>query len=306
MGVRPDGVFVDATVGDGGHALSLLRASSPGGRVCGIDLDPRSLVRAEQRLATFGSRFTPVLGSYAEMVSLIQGIWGAEARADGVLLDLGISSRQVDATGFGFSFQQDEPLDMRFNPEADIPTAADIVNSWSEIQLAAAIREYGEEPRARSIAAAIIRGRPVRTTAQLARVVTEVTGRRTGRNPRGGGRRPNRIHPATRTFQALRITVNDELNTLSAGLEGAVELLAPGGRLAVISYHSLEDRLVKGLMAREAAQCICPPRLPVCVCGHQPRLSLVNRRVIRPGAEEVAANPRSRSARLRVAQRLAE
>ena len=306
MGVRPEGVFVDATVGDGGHALSLLRASSPRGRVCGIDLDPRSLVRAEQRLATFGSRFTPVLGSYAEMVSLIQGIWGAEARADGVLLDLGISSRQVDATGFGFSFQQDEPLDMRFNPEADIPTAADIVNSWSEIQLAAVIREYGEEPRARSIAAAIIRGRPVRTTAQLARVVTEVTGRRIGRNPRGGGRRPNRIHPATRTFQALRITVNDELNTLSAGLEGAVELLAPGGRLAVISYHSLEDRLVKGLMAREAAQCICPPRLPVCVCGHQPRLSLVNRRVIRPGAEEVAANPRSRSARLRVAQRLAE
>ncbi|MDE2939310.1 MAG: 16S rRNA (cytosine(1402)-N(4))-methyltransferase RsmH [Chloroflexota bacterium] len=306
LGVRPEGVFVDATVGDGGHALSLLRASSPRGRVCGIDLDPRSLVRAEQRLATFGSRFTPVLGSYAEMVSLIQGIWGAEARADGVLLDLGISSRQVDATGFGFSFQQDEPLDMRFNPEADIPTAADIVNSWSEIQLAAVIREYGEEPRARSIAAAIIRGRPVRTTAQLARVVTEVTGRRIGRNPRGGGRRPNRIHPATRTFQALRITVNDELNTLSAGLEGAVELLAPGGRLAVISYHSLEDRLVKGLMAREAAQCICPPRLPVCVCGHQPRLSLVNRRVIRPGAEEVAANPRSRSARLRVAQRLAE
>ena len=306
MGVRPDGVFVDATVGDGGHALSLLRASSPGGRVCGIDLDPRSLVRAEQRLAGYGLRFTPVLGSYAEMVSLIQGIWGAEARADGVLLDLGISSRQVDATGFGFSFQRDEPLDMRFDPEADIPTAADIVNSWSETQLAAVIREYGEEPRARTIAAAIVRGRPVRTTAQLARVVTEVMGRRTGRNPRGGGRRPNRIHPATRTFQALRITVNDELNTLSAGLEGAVEVLAPGGRLAVISYHSLEDRQVKNFMAREAAQCICPPGLPVCVCGHRPRLSLVNRRIIRPGAEEVAANPRSRSARLRVAQRLAE
>ena len=306
LGVRPDGVFVDATVGDGGHALSLLRASSPSGSVCGIDLDPRSLVRAEQRLAGFGARFTPVLGSYAEMVSLIQGIWGAEARADGVLLDLGISSRQVDATGFGFSFQRDEPLDMRFNPEADIPTAADIVNTWSETRLAAVIREYGEEPRARTIAAAIVRERPVRTTAQLARVVAEVTGRRTGRNQRGGGRRPNRTHPATRTFQALRITVNDELNTLSAGLEGAVELLAPGGRVAVVSYHSLEDRLVKNFMAREAAQCICPPGLPVCVCGHRPRLSLVNRRIIRPGAEEVAANPRSRSARLRVAQRLAE
>ena len=306
MGVRPDGVFVDATVGDGGHALSLLRASSPRGSVCGIDLDPRSLVRAEQRLASYGERFTPAPGSYAEMVSLVQGIWGAEARADGVLLDLGISSRQVDATGFGFSFQRDEPLDMRFNPGADIPTAADIVNTWPETRLAAVIREYGEEPRARAIAAAISRERPVHSTAQLARVVAEVSGRRTGRNSRGGGNRPNRIHPATRTFQALRIAVNNELDTLSAGLEGAVELLAPGGRVAVISYHSLEDRLVKNFMARESAQCICPPGLPVCVCGHRPRLSLVNRRVIRPGAAEVAANPRSRSARMRVAQRLAQ
>ena len=287
--------------------MSLLRASSPRGRVCGIDLDPRSLVRAEQRLASYGDRFTPALGSYAEMVSLVRGIWGAEGRADGVLLDLGISSRQVDATGFGFSFQRDEPLDMRFNPAADIPTAADIVNAWSETNLAAVIREYGEEPRARAFAAAIVRERPVHTTAQLARVVAEVPGRRRrGRSPRGGGIGPNRIHPATRTFQALRIAVNDELNTLSAGLEEAVELLAPGGRLAVISYHSLEDRLVKNFMAREAAQCICPPGLPVCVCGHRARLSLVNRRIIRPGAGEVAANPRSRSARLRVAQRLAE
>ena len=307
LGVRPDGVFVDATVGDGGHALSLLQASSPTGRVCGIDLDPRSLVRADRRLASFGERFTPLPGSYAEMVSLVQGIWGAEVRADGVLLDLGISSRQVDATGFGFSFQRDEPLDMRFNPEADIPTAADIVNTWSETRLAAVIREYGEEPRARAIAAAIARRRPLDSTAQLARVVAEVSERRRGRGARGsGGRRPARTHPATRTFQALRIAVNDELTTLGAGLEGAVELLAPGGRVAVISYHSLEDRLVKNFMAREAAQCICPPGLPICVCGHRPRLSLVNRRVVRPTAEEVAANPRSRSARMRVAQRLAE
>ena len=308
LGVRPDGVFVDATVGDGGHALSLLQASSPTGRVCGIDLDPRSLVRADRRLASFGERFAPLPGSYAEMVSLVQGIWGAEARADGVLLDLGISSRQVDATGFGFSFQRDEPLDMRFNPEADIPTASDIVNTWSETRLAAVIREYGEEPRARAIAAAIARRRPLDSTAQLARVVAEVSERRRGRGARGsgGGRRPARTHPATRTFQALRIAVNDELTTLGAGLEGAVELLAPGGRVAVISYHSLEDRLVKNFMAREAAQCICPPGLPICVCGHRPRLSLVNRRVVRPTAEEVAANPRSRSARMRVAQRLAE
>ena len=302
--VRPDGVYVDATVGDGGHSLSLLRASSPAGSVCGIDLDPRSLVRAEQRLASFGVRFTPVLGSYAEMMSLVQGMWGEDARADGVLLDLGISSRQVDATGFGFSFQRDEPLDMRFNPQAQIPTAAHIVNTRSRGELAALLREYGEEPRAAAIAAAIVRQRPIATTGQLASLVAGITGRRTVRG--GGGRRSGRTHPATRTFQALRIAVNDELNALGAGLDAAVELLAPAGRLAVISYHSLEDRLVKNFMAREAAQCICPPGLPVCVCQHRPRLRLVNRRIIRPDAAEVAANPRSRSARLRVAQRLEE
>ena len=307
LGVRPDGVYVDATVGDGGHSLSLLRASSPTGSVCGIDLDPRSLVRAEQRLASFGVRFTPVLGSYAEMMSLVQGIWGEDARADGVLLDLGISSRQVDATGFGFSFQRDEPLDMRFNPEAGVPTAADIVNTRSRGELATLLREYGEEPRAAAIAAAILRQRPIATTGQLASLVAGIAGRRTARGAgSGGGRRSARTHPATRTFQALRIAVNDELNTLGAGLDAAVELLAPAGRLAVISYHSLEDRLVKTFMAREAARCICPPGLPVCVCQHQPRLSLVNRRIIRPGADEVAANPRSRSARMRVAQRLEE
>ena len=308
LGVRPGGVYVDGTLGDGGHSLALLRASAPQGSVCGIDLDPRSLVRASRRLAPFGVGFTPLLGSYAEMVSLVQGQWGSEARADGVLLDLGISSRQVDGPGFGFSFQRDEPLDMRFNPEADIPTAADIVNTWSREALAAALRDYGEEPRAKAVASAIARQRPIGTTAQLADLVAGVVGRRSGRGSRSGGpgRRAPRTHPATRTFQALRSAVNDELNTLSAGLDAAVEILAPGGRLAVISYHSLEDRLVKNFMAREAARCICPPRLPVCMCQHVPRLSLVNRRIIRPTAEEVAENPRSRSARMRVAQRLAE
>ncbi|CAI8051886.1 Ribosomal RNA small subunit methyltransferase H [Geodia barretti] len=269
LGVRPGGVYVDGTVGDGGHALAFLRASAPLGSVCGIDLDPRSLVRTEQRLAPFGVQFTPILGSYAEML-------GSEARADGVLLDLGISSRQVDGSGFGFSFQQDEPLDMRFNPEADIPTAADIVNTWSREGLVAVLREYGEEPRAGAIASAIVRQRPISSTVQLASVVAGAAGRQSG------------THPATRTFQALRIAVNDELNTLTTGLQAAVDLLAPSGRLAVISYHSLEDRRVKTFLARE------------------PRVSLVNRRIIRPSAGEIAENPRSRSARMRVAQRLAE
>ena len=295
LGVRPGGVYVDATVGDGGHALALLRASSPLGCVCGIDLDPRSLVRAEQRLAPFGSRFTPVLGSYASMVSLVQGAWGGEVRVDGILLDLGISSRQVDGPGFGFSFQRDEPLDMRFNPDSDVPTAADLVNTWPEARLASVLREFGEEPRAAAIARSLVRGRPVLTTAQLA----ELAG-----GGRGGRRGPRRTHPATRTFQALRIAVNDELNTLEEGLKAAVELLAPEGRVGIISYHSLEDRLVKNFLAREGAQCVCPPGLPVCVCNHKPTIKLVNRRIIRPSAEEVSANPRSRSSRLRVAQRL--
>ena len=312
LGVRPGGLYVDATVGDGGHALSFLRASSPLGSVLGIDLDPRSLVRAAERLASFGNRFIPAPGSYAAMTTLARNVWGDAARADGILLDLGISSRQVDGAGFGFSFQRDEPLDMRFDPEADIPTAADIVNTWAEADLTRILWEYGEETRSRAIARSLTQRRPVHTTAELANLVAAIARGRGGRTGRRVGGRASerssgrRTHPATRTFQALRIAVNDELTTLAAGLEAAVELLAPAGMLAVISYHSLEDRLVKTALARQSAQCLCPPGLPVCVCGHQPTMKLVNRRIIRPGADEVAANPRSRSARLRVAQRLSE
>ena len=226
--------------------------------------------------------------------------WGEGVRADGILLDLGISSRQVDTPGFGGSFQRDEPLDMRFDPAADIPTAADLVNTGTAADLAHILREYGEEPRARAMAAAIVRQRPVNTTGQLAAIIAQVAGRG------GSGRGRRRINPATRAFQGLRIAVNDELKELAAGLDAAPQLLKPGGRLAVISYHSLEDRMVKGALTRAAATCVCPPGLPVCRCGHQPTLRLVNRRVIKAGAEEVAANPRSRSARLRVAERLAD
>ncbi len=308
-GVRPDGVYVDGTVGDGGHALALLRVAAPSVCVWGIDLDPRSLVRAERRLTPYGARFVPLLGSYADMVTLVQEKRGGAVRVDGILLDLGIVSRQVDGAGFGFSFRRQEPLDMRFNPETGDLTAADIVNTWPERELLATIRNYGEEPRAAAITRAIIRERPIHSTVQLAEIVATATGTASARN-RGNrsrsGRRTTRIHPATRTFQALRIAVNDELNTLEKGLTQSVKLLAPAGRLAVISYHSLEDRVVKSFMARESARCLCPPDLPVCVCRHQPRLTLVNRRIIRPSAAEVSANPRSRSARLRVAQRLAD
>lgn len=304
LGVRPGGLYVDGTVGDGGHALSLLRAATPQGSVLGIDLDPRSLVRAAERLAPFGDRFIPAQGSYAAMAALARNAWGSSARPDGILLDLGISSRQVDGPGFGFSFRQDEPLDMRFDPDSDRPTAAEIINAWPEADLARILWEYGEEPRARAIARLLVRRRPVYTTAELADLVAGVGGQGAGRRTAKGRTAGRRINPATRTFQALRIAVNDELTILTAGLQAAVELVAPAGRLAVISYHSLEDRAVKTFLTRQAAQCLCPAGLPVCVCQHRPTLSLVNRRVIRPGAEEVAANPRSRSARLRVAQRL--
>lgn len=307
LGARPGGWYVDGTVGDGGHTKALLRASAPDGRVLGIDRDPRSLVRATARLLPFNNqatnagmpeRFTPARGSYAAMTALARQAWGDAAQADGILLDLGLASRQVDAPGFGGSWQQDEALDMRFDPDAPGPTAAELVNSWPEARLAGVLAELGEEPWARSIARSIARHRPIATTGQLAAVVSRAVGQSAGH------RSGRRIHPATRTFQALRLAVNNELEQLTAGLTAAPELLKSGGRLAVISYHSLEDRIVKQALATAAATCLCPPGLPVCVCRQQPTLRLVNRRVIRPDAAEIAANPRVRSAKLRVAERL--
>ena len=307
LGARPGGWYVDGTVGDGGHTQALLRASAPDGRVLGIDRDPRSLVRATARLLPFNNkatapgqpaRFTPAQGSYAAMTQLTRQAWGEGTQAHGILLDLGLASRQVDAPGFGGSWQRDETLDMRFDPDAPGPTAAELVNDWPEAQLAGVLAELGEEPRARAIARAIARQRPIATTGQLAAVVSQAVGQAAGH------RSGRRIHPATRTFQALRLAVNNELEQLTAGLTAAPELLKSGGRLAVISYHSLEDRIVKQALATAAATCLCPPGLPMCVCRHQPTLRLVNRRVIRPDAAETAANPRVRSAKLRVAERL--
>jgi 16S rRNA (cytosine1402-N4)-methyltransferase len=290
--VRPGGVYVDATVGEGGHAGAVLRASAPNGVVLGIDWDPRSLAYTRQRLAEHGERFIGIQGNYADMVELSRSV-GID-QVNGILLDLGFSSRQVEGEGYGFSFQKDEPLDMRYDPVGQFLTAAQIVNNYSEEQLARVFFEYGEEPRARVIARHIVQRRPINTTRELADLVSRIV------RPR----RSQRIHPATRVFQALRIAVNNELSNVQAGLEAAIQLLVTGGRLVVISYHSLEDRLVKNRLAGEAATCVCPPELPVCVCQHQATVRLVQRRIIRPGAEEVAQNPRSRSARMRVAERL--
>jgi 16S rRNA (cytosine1402-N4)-methyltransferase len=214
--------------------------------------------------------------------------------ADGILFDLGFSSLQLADPARGLAFTVDGPLDMRLDPTKEGNTAADLVNHLASEELAALLYRYGEEQQARRIAAAIVAARPLCTTGELAAVVEEAVGRR----------RRERIHPATRTFQALRIAVNDELAVLEAALPQAVEILAPGGRLAVISFHSLEDRLVKRFFRRESRDCICPPEAPACTCDHRATLRLVTRKPIRPTADEAAANPRARSARLRVAERM--
>ena len=289
LAVAAGGVYVDGTLGEGGHSQRILEASGPDGMVLGIDRDPRSLAVARRRLAAFGDRAKLTHGNYADMQRIAESHGITDV--DGILLDLGFSSRQVNVAGYGFSFQADEPLDMRYDQTGE--TAADLVNSLSERELADVIFRYGEERRSRAIARAIVRSRPVSTTGQLAEVVARAV----------GGRRSGR-HPATRTFQALRIAVNRELEQVEAGLAAAGELLKQGGRLVVISYHSLEDRLVKEWMDRETATCICPPELPVCVCEQQPRFRAPRRRTVRPSEDEQAANPRSRSARLRVAERV--
>ena len=289
LAVAAGGTYVDGTLGEGGHTEGILEASDPSGVVLGIDRDPRSVAVARRRLSRFGERVVLVHGNYADMGRITDehGI----SEVDGVVLDLGFSSRQVNTAGYGFSFQTDEPLDMRYDPTGE--TAADIVNGAAEAELADVIFRFGEERRSRAIARAIVRNRPINTTDQLAQVVARAL----------GGRRGGR-HPATRTFQALRIAVNEELTHVAAGLEAAGDLLRLGGRLAVISYHSLEDRLVKEWIDRETATCTCPPELPVCVCQREPKFKAVRRRIVRPTNQQIQENPRGRSARLRIVERI--
>jgi 16S rRNA (cytosine1402-N4)-methyltransferase len=291
MAVRPGGRYVDCTLGAGGHAEAILTASSPDGELLGIDLDPEALATARERLAAFAPRATFVEGSFSEVGDLCRD--RGFATVDGVLFDLGLSSLQLEDESRGFSFQREGPLDMRFSPRQEL-TAAEIVNTYREEALADLLWRYGEERESRRIARRLVEERPFRTTTQLAKAVEQAVGRRA----RGV------IHPATRTFQALRITVNRELLRLEAALVQAHGLLGFGSRLVVISYHSLEDRIVKSFLRREARDCVCPPGTPICICGHRASVRLVAQSVVRPSATEVAANPRARSARLRVAERL--
>jgi 16S rRNA (cytosine1402-N4)-methyltransferase len=276
-GLQPRGgigfTAIDCTVGAGGHAFGLLERSTPDGRLIGLDQDPLALELARMRLAGFDDRFRLEHSNFSALRSL-----GLEP-VNAVLFDLGLSSMQLDTSGRGFAFRGDEPLDMRFDPSSEAATAAELVNSLEERELERVLREYGEEPRARRVAHELVRRRPLERTSDVVAAVTRALGPQRGR-----------IHPATRTFQALRIVVNDELQALEAGIEAAGDLLKPGGRVAVISFHSLEDRIVKWRFRRWADDA---------------RATVLTRKPIQPREEEAQANPRARSAKLRVAEKVA-
>jgi 16S rRNA (cytosine1402-N4)-methyltransferase len=289
LAVQPGGRYIDCTLGSGGHAAAILDHSSPGGQLLGIDADPYAMEIAKDRLQHYKDSILLVNDNFANLQSIC--IKYDFFPVHGILFDLGLSSLQLNGSGRGFSFQHDAPLDMRFNPSQKI-TAADIVNTTPEARLAQIIKTYGEEIRSYRIAREIVKARPIETTLQLAQLIEKTIGRR------------GKIHPATRTFQALRIAVNHELEHLETALRQAVDLLGYEGRLVVISYHSLEDRIVKQFMKKEAKACICPPGTPACVCGHTPSLRLINRKVIIPTETEIDVNPRSRSAKLRAAERI--
>ena len=283
------GRYVDGTLGAGGHARGILEACAPDGCLLGLDVDPQALALARETLAPYGERARLIQTSYDSLAETLREISWNEV--DGILLDLGLSSMQLDTPERGFSFQQDAPLDMRFDPDSPT-TAADLVNTLPQDELADLIYRYGEERASRRIAQAILKARPLQTTRQLAAVIEAVL-------PRKG-----HIHPATKTFQALRIAVNEELDRVENVLPQAVAALKSGGRLAIISFHSLEDRIVKAYFRRESRDCICPPKQPVCTCGHIATLKEISRKPIIPGEAEIMANPRARSAKLRIAEKL--
>lgn len=286
---RAGGLYVDGTLGGAGHAQGILERSAPDGRLLGLDADAKAVKRAKKRLAPFGNRTILVHSNFALLQQMVEK--HDFGPVDGILLDLGLSSFQLDNADRGFTFQQDGPLDMRFNGEQRL-TAADLVNNLEENELADLIYEYGEERYSRRIARILVANRPITSTDQLAHLVASAV------------RGYQRIHPATRVFQALRIGVNRELDVLEAVLPQARDLLAPGGRIVVISFHSGEDRIVKHYFRRESQDCICPPEAFICVCDHQASLQVLTKKPIRPTQEEIDRNPRSRSAKMRVAEKL--
>ncbi len=294
LNIKPDGIYVDGTLGGAGHSYHIAEKLTTG-RLIGIDRDPVALAAAGKRLEPFGDRVTLVHSNFCRMAQVLEelGIPGV----DGILLDLGVSSPQLDDGARGFSYMADAPLDMRMDA-GDALTAHTVVNTWSQEELKRILYDYGEERYAPAIAAAIVRRRetaPIETTLELVDVI---------RSAMPAAALREKQHPAKRSFQAIRIAVNDELNSVSKAMETMIPKLNPGGRLAVITFHSLEDRIVKSAMAAGAKGCICPPEFPVCVCGRKPQVKLLTRKPIVSGNEELDRNPRARSAKLRVCEKL--
>ncbi len=287
--IRPDGVYVDATLGGAGHSVSIAERLTTG-RLYGLDQDGDALAASRERLAPYLDRVILIKTNFRDMAAHIT------EPVNGVLFDLGVSSFQLDETERGFSYMQDAPLDMRMDRTSGF-TAFDVVNGYERGELKRIIADYGEERFAGPVAAAIVKARetaPIRTTLELARIVASAI----------PNAKRERQHPAKRTFQAIRIAVNDELSAVEEGVRAAVDLLAPGGRVLVITFHSLEDRIVKSLFRTLSNGCTCPPEFPVCVCGAKPIVRIVNHKPILPSAEELQENPRSRSAKLRIAEKI--
>jgi 16S rRNA (cytosine1402-N4)-methyltransferase len=282
---------IDGTVGAGGHSRALLERGA--GELLGLDLDPQALQIARETLAPFADRSHTAQNSYASMGIEARKI-GWDDGVDAILLDLGVSSMQFDTPERGFAFRYDAPLDMRFDPNGLNATAADLINTLEEEELADLFYQYGEERDSRRIARAVVRARPLTTTQQLASAVEKAMPRR----------HEDKIHPATRVFQALRIAVNDELETVKQGIQVGLDLLRPQGRMAIISFHSLEDRIVKEAFRLAATDCICPPKTPICICNHKASVQLLTKKPIIADDAEIAHNPRSRSAKLRVIEKL--
>nr|WP_206529392.1 16S rRNA (cytosine(1402)-N(4))-methyltransferase RsmH [Brevibacillus sp. SYP-B805] len=295
LNIRPDGIYVDCTLGGAGHSRLIASRLGEGGRLIAIDQDDAALAHAQERLAPYTEKVTLVKSNFRHLKQVVTnlGLTGV----DGVLFDLGVSSPQLDEGERGFSYNADAPLDMRMDQDAPL-SAYEVVNEWEEETLASVIWEYGEEKFSRRIARLIVQKRqkePIQTTGQLVDIIKEAipaAARRTG------------PHPAKRTFQAIRIAVNDELNAFQDAVTDAIRLLRPGGRISVITFHSLEDRICKQTFAEFAKGCICPPGFPVCTCGRQPVIRLVTRKPIVPTEEELTHNPRARSAKLRIGEKV--
>lgn len=295
LNIRPDGIYLDGTLGGAGHSSQIARRLTEGGRLIGVDRDRTALAAAKERLAPYADRVTLVHSNFAEIDAILDSL-GIPA-VDGMLFDLGVSSPQLDDASRGFSYMADAPLDMRMDKD-DALTAGEVVNTWPQGELRRILYDYGEERYAPQIAAAICRARekaPVETTLELVDIIRSAMPAQALREKQ---------HPAKRSFQAIRIAVNDELGAVSRMMQAAVGRLNPGGRLAVITFHSLEDRIVKSEMQQAARGCNCPPEFPVCVCGKKPLVKLVTRKPIVSGPAELEENPRARSAKLRVAEKL--